>query len=102
MSNVSVSASVPGIIFLTQKDLNVEKESPCINCGKCSDICPAKILPYKLEKFIQNGDYDFAKRYGLDACTSCGACSYICPAKRYLSQRITDAKNKLDSVGGLK
>ena len=101
-NNVSVSASVPGIIFLTQKDLNVEKESPCINCGKCSDICPAKILPYKLEKFIQNGDYDFAKRYGLDACTSCGACSYICPAKRYLSQRITDAKNKLDSVGGLK
>ena len=65
------------------------------------DICPAKIMPYKIEEFLLSNDLDFAKHCGIEACTECGACSFVCPAKRYLAQRISDGKKKLKERGDI-
>ena len=98
-ANVAIDSSLHSILFLTAKEFADEKEYPCNHCGKCADVCPAKIMPYKIEEFLLSNDLDFAKSFGIEACTSCGACSYVCPARRYLAQRITNGKHKLESRG---
>jgi len=98
----SVNMSVPAVLFMTKMEFSPEKESPCISCGRCVDVCPAGIMPYRIEECLLSGDYDIARRFGIHACTSCGACSYVCPAKRYLAQRITDGREKISKSGGNK
>lgn len=98
---VTMNLSVPAVLFLSQHEFSEEKESPCMYCGKCADVCPAKIMPYKIDEFLASNDFDFAKQYGIECCTSCGACSYVCPAKRYLAQRISDGRDKIKEGGDL-
>lgn len=99
-SEATINISNNAILFLTRVEFSEEKESPCINCGKCVDICPARIMPYRIEEYLINGDLDYAKKFGINACTECGACSYICPAKRYLAQRLSDGKKIINKSGG--
>ncbi|MFQ9345406.1 MAG: 4Fe-4S dicluster domain-containing protein [Coprococcus sp.] len=67
----------------------------CINCGRCVDACPSRIIPSRLADFAERHDEEaFLKFNGLE-CVECGSCSYVCPAKRQLKQsnRI-DEKNR--------
>ena len=96
----TVNMTNPAVIFMTKFEFNEESEYPCISCGKCVDVCPSKIMPYRVEEAIICGDYDIAKKMGVHACTSCGACSYVCPSKRYLTQRISDGRDKIAKMGG--
>ena len=99
-NDVTVNLVTPAVLFMTQQEFCREKETPCISCGRCVDVCPACIMPNRIETFLLDGDYDFAKKYGIANCTGCGACSYVCPAKRYLAQRIIDGRDKIASNGG--
>ncbi|HKM43460.1 MAG TPA: electron transport complex subunit RsxC, partial [Limnochordia bacterium] len=69
--------------------------SPCIKCARCVDVCPANLLPLKLEAFGMNEHFDDARDYGALDCIECGACEYICPAKRHLLQYIRYAKMEI-------
>lgn len=63
-------------------------ESACINCGRCVEVCPSRIIPSRLADFSQRGDEEsFLAMNGLE-CVECGSCSYVCPAKRQLKQAI--------------
>ena len=65
-----------------------EPPGPCINCGKCVDVCPIFLMPNRLNKLSLRGDMEgFVKMYG-DYCIGCGCCSYVCPAKIPLKQAI--------------
>ncbi len=55
-------------------DYKLMREDPCLNCGKCVQVCPAKLSPVMIMK--KNKDYLRSKE-----CIECGLCSYICPAK---------------------
>ena len=98
----TTTSSLEGVLFLTNSEFSGDEEMPCIRCGKCVDVCPARIMPYKIEELLLSGDYDIASRFGLSCCTECGACSYICPSKRYLAQRLIDGKDKIREWGGRK
>ena len=98
----TINITTPAVIFMTKLEFHDEKEYPCISCGKCVDVCPAKIMPYRIEEALACGDLDIAKKMGIHSCTSCGACSYVCPAKRYLTQRISDGRDKIMKNGGNK
>lgn len=99
-NDVSVGLGLNGVVFLTDNEFSEEKESPCIHCGKCVDVCPVRIMPYKVDEYLADNDLDFAVKFGLECCTGCGNCSYICPAKRYLTQRLVLAKNKYKKMRG--
>lgn len=72
------------------------EESPCINCGRCAQVCPMNLLPNKLDEFcVARKNYD-AERYGIKDCIECGCCSFVCPAKRYISQRIGAIKSHIN------
>ena len=91
--DISATLTASCILFVNREEYSRDKESPCINCGKCVECCPVKIHVKNLDDAIVNREFSKAKKLGVEACIGCGACSYICPAKRYLAQRISFAKD---------
>ena len=64
------------------------QESACINCGRCVQVCPSRIIPSRLADYAKRHDEaSFVAMNGLE-CVECGSCSYVCPAKRQLKQAI--------------
>lgn len=60
----------------------------CINCGRCVEVCPSRIIPSRLADYAERMDEaSFIGMNGLE-CVECGSCSYVCPAKRPLKQAI--------------
>lgn len=60
----------------------------CINCGRCVEVCPSRIIPSRLADFAERLDEEsFVAQNGAE-CVECGSCSYVCPAKRSLKQAI--------------
>lgn len=91
-----VTKTTGGFLFLSAKETSVYDPTPCINCGRCADVCPMKLLPMQTEFYTDAREYDNAEKYGgVLACIECGACSYVCPAHRPLAQAIKTAKAEL-------
>ncbi len=67
------------------------KESPCIRCGGCVRVCPAGLMPFRIEAAHLAGERDDTAA----ACISCGCCSYVCPAKRNLAAHISEARREM-------
>ena len=64
------------------------RETACINCGRCVEVCPSRIIPSRLADCAKRHDEAaFVAMNGLE-CVECGSCSYVCPAKRQLKQAI--------------
>ena len=62
--------------------------SPCINCAKCVDVCPERLIPKDLADAVEHDDDErFLAQYGME-CIDCGSCSYVCPARRHLKELI--------------
>lgn len=82
---VPVIKTSSALLCMSENDVRTHKATACINCGKCADICPERLMPMMLIKASETGDKEkFEKLYGME-CIECGACSYICPAKRPLT-----------------
>ena len=76
-------------ILAFQKDEAAEaKETACINCGRCVEVWPSRIIPSRLADLSErHNEEGFVKMNGLE-CVECGSCSFVCPAKRNLKQAI--------------
>jgi len=72
-----------------------EKETPCINCGRCVDACPARLVPSHLAAMVEKQRLEqFEENYGLE-CVNCGSCSWSCPAKRPLAALIFQGRQTI-------
>jgi electron transport complex protein RnfC len=83
------------VVAFSEQESHTPDPTPCIRCARCVDVCPANLLPLKLEAFGMNERFDDAREFGALDCIECGACSYICPAKRPLLQYIRFAKMEI-------
>jgi len=87
------------LFFLGAKktiDTNLHGEPrPCIQCGYCAEVCPARLIPALLHRNAQSRIDDVLMRYGILDCIDCGLCSYVCPCKIPLAGRLVEAKAKL-------
>ena len=86
--DVPVTKPTSAILCLSHDEVSDCKPSACIRCGKCIEVCPARLMPQQLINLANNGEIDEFFEAGGSECCACGCCSYICPAKRPLSQTI--------------
>ncbi len=86
--DVPTTKTSSALLCMTHDEVSDHEPSACINCGRCVEACPERLLPSKLADFAEHGDMDKFKAYDGMECVECGSCSYVCPAKRQLTQEI--------------
>jgi electron transport complex protein RnfC len=92
-----VQPDTDGIMVLDRFKTARSTEYPCVNCGDCVRICPARIPINLLVRFLEAGHYETAADdYDLYSCIECGLCSYVCISKIPLLQHIKLAKYELE------
>ncbi len=80
-------------------DVAEVSDYPCINCGECVRVCPARISVNMLVRFLEAGQYETAAdQYDLYSCIECGLCSFVCVSKIPIFQYIRLAKYELDRI----
>jgi len=94
--------SLPTDDLVVTKDLNCvlviddieEVNYPCISCGKCINVCPAKIFPALIMK--NYNDEDKLRKLTPEKCIECGLCSYVCPSKIEVREFVRIAKGRVN------
>ena len=75
-------------------------ERPCISCGFCEEVCPVRIIPHLLSKYVKRNIIDEAlTNYNIFYCIECGLCNFVCPSKISLMQHIKEGQDKLTMEG---
>ncbi len=103
MMGYAVNSDAVPVIKTTNCILAVTREEmpapppaqPCIRCGKCTEVCPADLLPQQLYWYASSGNYDAAQDYDLFDCIECGCCAYVCPSHIPLVQHYRHAKTEI-------
>ncbi len=86
--NVPTTKTASALLCLTQDDVSRMEPSACINCGRCVEACPSRLVPSMLADFAEHyEEEEFLSHDGMECC-ECGCCSFICPARRSLTQSI--------------
>ncbi len=92
----SVTKGTHGVFVVDEKSVPpMEGHSPCVNCGACVLVCPARITPSALSCYAEFALYDRCKEDSISSCFDCGLCGYVCVARRPVLQYIRLAKHKL-------
>ncbi len=75
-----------GSLLIFSKEMGeVKEETACLNCGRCHQACPFKLVPQIYAEAYERKDVDALQNFKVMQCMECGSCSYICPARRPLS-----------------
>jgi len=90
--DVPVTKGTSGVIALSDEEIQKARETACVRCGRCVDVCPMRLVPTKLALAARAGNAELVKRYHVAACMECGCCAYVCPASLPLVQLIRLAK----------
>ncbi len=66
-------------------DMPCEREEMhCISCGRCAEVCPMRLEPYRILRTKNVKTAQMLK----NNCIGCGCCDYICVANIALKERI--------------
>ena len=94
MMGVSISNDnlviTPDVNCLLRLENISEEVTPCIKCGKCTEVCPMNLIPSLIIESKEN-----AKKFKINKCVNCGLCSYVCPAKIEVREIIKKMKEEL-------
>ena len=93
--NAPITKTSTALLALTTDEVSMMEPGPCINCGRCVEVCPGRVVPSRLADDAERFDEEaFLKHDGMECC-ECGCCSFICPAKRPLTQEIKSMRKML-------
>lgn len=86
--DVAITKTSTALLALSKDEVSAMEPGPCINCGRCVEVCPGRVVPSRLADYAEHNDEEsFLANYGMECC-ECGCCSFVCPAKRPLTQQI--------------
>ena len=84
------------VLAVTRKEMPAPPPpQPCIRCSKCTEVCPADLLPQQLYWYARSGNHDAIQDYNLFDCIECGCCAHVCPAHIPLVQFYRHAKTAI-------
>ena len=87
-----ITKTTSSILGFKEDIVSKQQTSACLNCGRCVDACPIRLIPSRLADHAEHhAEEAFVKLEGLE-CIECGSCSYVCPARRQLKQSIGSMK----------
>ena len=86
--DVPIIKTSSAILCFRKDEVTKHAPSNCINCGRCVEVCPGRVIPSRLADFSENHDEEQFLKYNGMECCECGCCSFVCPAKRQLTQSI--------------
>lgn len=101
MGKAQSDLSVPVVkatnaILCLLKDKNGAAENPvCLRCGKCVSVCPMRLQPLYMYRFVNAGRLDELERLHVTDCMECGSCAFTCPGKLPLVERFRVGKKLL-------
>ncbi len=81
-----------GLYLLEEEKIPSEVNLTCINCGKCTRICPVNLQVHLIGRFAEYNRFLDLFDLHPEACNECGLCAYVCPAHRPLVQLIQLSK----------
>ncbi len=93
--DVPVTKTSGALTCFLKDEVSRSKESACISCGRCVDVCPARLMPTRLAQFAEHGDAAAFEAWDGLECVNCGSCSYTCPAKRHLAANINMMRQRV-------
>ena len=86
--DVPTTKTASALLCLTEDDVSRMEPSACINCGRCVEACPSRLIPSRLADYAEHYEEEAFLSYNGMECCECGCCSFVCPAKRSLTQSI--------------
>lgn len=96
--DVPVIKGSSALLALKHDDVAHAKQTNCMNCGKCAQVCPEGLICAKLAQAADADDMElFVKLYGME-CIECGTCNYNCPANRNITQSVRTMKRKVQAA----
>ena len=75
-----------GLFLITEDMAPFDALAPCINCGRCARVCPVDIQVHLVNRMIEFGQLEAARKLHPEACHECGLCGNVCPAERPIVQ----------------
>lgn len=93
--DVPTTKTASALLCLTHDDVSAMEPTACINCGRCVEVCPGRVVPKMLADYAENYNEEaFLANNGMECC-ECGCCSFVCPAKRTLTQSIKSMRKMM-------
>ncbi len=93
--NVPATKTSSALLCLSKDEVSGAKQTACINCGRCVEVCPGRVVPSRLAVFADRGDKEAFEKFNGMECCECGCCSYICPARKQLTQSIKSMRRMI-------
>ncbi len=84
-----------------EADTNLHGEGrSCLSCGFCESVCPARIHPGVLHRYVKKSIIDETiLRYRITRCIDCNLCTYVCTSKIDLASLLLQGKTRLAAAG---
>ena len=83
-------------ILCLLKDQNGAAENPvCLRCGKCVAVCPMRLQPLYMYRYVNTERIDQLDRLHVLDCIECGSCAFTCPGKLPLVEMFRKGKQML-------
>ena len=83
-------------ILCLLRDQNGAAENPvCLRCGKCVGVCPMRLQPLYMYRYVNAGRLEELERLNLMDCMECGSCAFTCPGKLPLVEKFRAGKKLL-------
>ena len=86
-------------VLIQGKDDIIEIDNvPCVNCGKCVDVCPCNLQVNLLSRYSEFSLFEKCEELDIERCIECGLCSYMCMTRRPVVQYLQFAKKEIEKL----
>lgn len=94
--NGPILGDTKAITVLSKKNIPDQSYSPCMQCGRCHQVCPMLLQPDSLfQHYVLNATISQTVLESSELCTECALCNMVCPSRLPLSQTISLLKDEI-------